>query len=299
MRSAAAWTATALLAASEALGAETAAFLRLQPDARAAGMGEALVAAPQGLSAFTVNPAGLALKPARQAGFTHASLFEDTRLHQLSYAQPAGEDGAAGLSLRRLSHGGLEGRDAARSRTGSFAAADTALTVAYGRKAAPGLVAGAALSYVDSQLADTHGRGVAADLGAVWSREDGGVPFSLGAAARNLGPGLKRDREREPLPATLAFGAAARPVKEALVAADLRWRPNDSGSELSLGAEYEVIEAFRLRAGYSLRPGDGPGGASGLGAGFGLSLSKLTLDYAFSPYGELGSAQRVTLSVRF
>jgi hypothetical protein len=299
VRSAAAWTATALLAASEAFGAETAAFLRLQPDARAAGMGDALVAAPEGLSAFTVNPAGLALKPARQAGFTHASLFEDTRLHQLSYAQPAGEGGAAGLSLRRLSHGALEGRDAARSRTGSFTAADTAVTAAYARKAAPGLVAGAALSYVDSQLADTHGRGVAGDLGAVWSREEAGLPISLGAAARNLGPGLKRDREREALPAILSFGAAVRPVKEALLAAELRWRPEDAGTEASLGGEYAVIEAFRLRAGYSLRNGGDAGGASGLGAGFGLSLSQFSLDYAFSPYGELGSAQRVTLGVRF
>jgi hypothetical protein len=193
VRGAAAWTATALLAATEAFGAETAAFLRLQPDARAAGMGEALTAASEGLSAFTVNPAGLALKPAREAGFSHSALYEATRLHQLSYAQPAGQDGAAGVSVRRLTHGGLEGRDAARARTGSFTAADTAVTAAYARKAAPGLVAGAALSYVDSQLADTHGRGVAGDLGVVWSREEAGLPVALGAAARNLGPGLKRD----------------------------------------------------------------------------------------------------------
>jgi hypothetical protein len=299
VRGAAAWTATALLAATEAFGAETAAFLRLQPDARAAGMGEALTAASEGLSAFTVNPAGLALKPAREAGFSHSALYEATRLHQLSYAQPAGQDGAAGVSVRRLTHGGLEGRDAARARTGSFTAADTAVTAAYARKAAPGLVAGAALSYVDSQLADTHGRGVAGDLGVVWSREEAGLPVALGAAARNLGPGLKRDREREALPATLAFGAAVRPTKEALLAADLRWRPEDAGSEVSLGGEYAVIEQFRLRAGYALRNGADSGGAAGLGAGFGLSLSQFALDYAFSPYGELGNAQRVTLRFRF
>ena len=299
MRRTACLAAAALVAASEVFGVETADFLRLQPGARATGLGEAVVAAPEGLDAFTVNPAGLALKPGRVAGFTHAELFEDTRLDHAAYAQSVGEGMAAGVSLLRLSHGRLEGHDTAAARSGSFVAADTAVSVAFARKAAPGLVAGAALKYVDSQIADTHGRGVAADLGAVWSREDGPVPFSLGAAALHLGPGLKRDRERESLPATLSVGAAARPVKEALVAVDVRHRPNASGTELSLGGEYAIIEAFRLRAGYALRPGAGAGGASGLGAGFGLTLSKLAIDYAFSPYGELGNSQRVSLSVRF
>lgn len=288
-----------LCAAGAARGAETADFLRLQPGARAAAMGEAMAASADDLNAFTVNPAGLALSKTRQAGFAHAELFEDTRLDHAGYIHPFGEAGTAGLSVLRLSHAKLEGRDAAGARDGTFSAADTAVSAAFARQAAPGLVAGAALKYVDAQIADTHGRGAAADLGAVWTREEGPVPFSLGAAALHLGPGIKRDRDREPLPATLAVGVAARPVKQALLALDLRHRPNASGTEVSLGGEYAVLEAFRLRAGYALRPGEDAGGASGLGAGFGLTLSKVVIDYAFSPYGELGNAQRVALSIRF
>lgn len=292
--------AAALLAASTgALGAETAQFLTLQPGARAGAMGEAVTAAPEALDAFTVNPAGLAVKPERQAGFSHSELFEDTRLDQLAYAQPVGEGWAAGLSLLRLSHGELEGRDALGNRNGSFRAADTAVSVALARQHAPGLTVGGAVKYVDTQLADKHGRGVAADLGATWSREEGPMPFSLGAAALHLGPGLKHDGETESLPATLSLGAALRPSKAALASVELRTRPHSGGVSTHLGGEYAVVEGFRLRAGYAVRPGAGAGGASGLGAGFGLALGKVGIDYAFSPYGELGNAQRVTLSARF
>lgn len=299
MRSGAALTAAALLAAVEAVAVETAEFLRLQPGARATALGEAVTAVPEALEAFTVNPAGLGVKPARQAGFSHAELFEDTRLDQLAYAQPVGQGWAAGLSLLRLSHGALEGRDGLGARTGTFRAADTAVSVALARQAAPGLTLGGAVKYVDSQLDTTHARGVAADLGAAWSREEGPVPFSLGAAALHLGPGLKHDGETESLPATLSFGAAVRPTKAAFASVELRQRPNAGGVSAHLGGEYAVVEGFRLRAGYAVRPGADAGGASGLGAGFGLTLSKLTVDYAFSPYGELGNAQRVTLSARF
>lgn len=299
MRNAPALAATLLLASAGSFAAETAQFLTLQPGARASAMGEAVTAAPEALDAFTVNPAGLAVKPERQAGFSHSELFEDTRLDQLSYAQPVGEGWAAGLSLLRLSHGALEGRDASRARTGTFRAADTAVSVALARQHAPGLTVGGAVKYVDTQLADRHGRGVAADLGATWSREEGPVPFSLGVAALHLGPGLKHEGETEPLPATLSAGVALRPTKAALASVELRQRPNASGASAHLGGEYAVIEGFRLRAGYAVRPGEDAGGATGLGAGFGLTLSKVTIDYAFSPYGELGNAQRVTLSARF
>lgn len=289
----------ALLCAAEAGAVETASFLTLQPGARAAAMGDALAADARGLAAFTSNPSGLGLKAERQAGFSHAELFEDTRLDHAAYAQPLGEGGAAGLSVLRLSHARIDGRDASRAATGSFSAADTAASAVYARRAAPGLVAGAAVKYIDSQIADRHGKGVAADLGATWSREEGPLPFSLGAAALHLGPGLKFDRERDELPATLAAGAALKPAPGALAALELKHRPHGSGTSVHLGGEYAVIEALRLRAGYALRPGEDAGGASGLGAGFGLTLARVDVDYAFSPYGELGNAQRVSLTIRF
>ena len=37
----------------------------------------------------------------------------------------------------------------------------------------------------------------------------------------------------------------------------------------------------------------------GLSAGFGAELAGFKLDYAFTPYGELGNAQRLTLTAGF
>ena len=37
----------------------------------------------------------------------------------------------------------------------------------------------------------------------------------------------------------------------------------------------------------------------GLSVGFGAEIADFKLDYAYTPYGELGNAQRLTLSVGF
>jgi len=41
------------------------------------------------------------------------------------------------------------------------------------------------------------------------------------------------------------------------------------------------------------------GGLSGLGAGLGLRMRGYNLDYAFTPFGELGNVQRLSLGARF
>lgn len=290
-----------LFAALESQAEETAAFLRLQPGARPMAMGEAFTAVADDLNAMTVNPAGLVLKNERGAAFSHATLFDGASLDFAAYSQPlGGADAALGVSLQRLSYGKLDGRDASRAQTGSFTAADTAVSLAYARRAAPGTTFGVAGKFLDSKIANTSARGVAADLGATWVPREGGAT-TLGAALLNLGPGVRRDRAREDLPTTAALGAAVRPAKPLLLSADLRYRPHATASSASFGGEYALVEAFRVRAGYQLRlAGPGTvGGASGLGAGFGLTVSRLTVDYSFSPYGELGNAQRVSLALRF
>ena len=43
----------------------------------------------------------------------------------------------------------------------------------------------------------------------------------------------------------------------------------------------------------------GAGAFMGMGMGFGLRLGRAALDYSFKPAGELGHAQRLSLSTRF
>lgn len=60
-----------------------------------------------------------------------------------------------------------------------------------------------------------------------------------------------------------------------------------------------MLSSFVLRAGYMASAATKTESGSGFGLGFGLRVCKATLDYAFSPYGELGQAQRASLSIKF
>jgi outer membrane protein OmpA-like peptidoglycan-associated protein len=83
--------------------------------------------------------------------------------------------------------------------------------------------------------------------------------------------------------------------------------PIDNQVKISLGGEYAHITPhteFAVRAGYKLgheiKDMDGLAGLT-TGAGFAVSTEglKYQLDYAFVPYGELGSVHRVSLTVVF
>ena len=55
-----------------------------------------------------------------------------------------------------------------------------------------------------------------------------------------------------------------------------------------------------MRAGYQLGHGqDQLGSLVGFAAGFGVKISRLTLDYAFVPFGDLGDTHRMTLGWSF
>jgi len=63
----------AALPARAQLGESTALFLRIEPDSRAAGMGNTGVAVADNANAMFWNPAGLAFQTNTQVGLTHAN----------------------------------------------------------------------------------------------------------------------------------------------------------------------------------------------------------------------------------
>ncbi|MBI4054923.1 MAG: hypothetical protein HY402_02185 [Elusimicrobia bacterium] len=91
---------------------------------------------------------------------------------------------------------------------------------------------------------------------------------------------------------------------------DLKYQPHDKKVVVGMGTEYQVLSTLSLRAGYAAFQGKGAGqfdgseteslsSLAGLSGGFGLRLGGYLLDYAFTPFGDLGNVQRVSLSARF
>jgi len=290
--------------------AETASFLKISPGARPIGMGNAFTAVADDLNALVWNPAGLVRMRRREASFMHAELYADTRYDFIGYAHPfsgGASPATAALSITRLTSGAIEGRDKSRRNTGSFHAADTALSLAYSRRLpGGGPQVGATLKLLESSIAGVSARGAALDLGLQHPFRAAGTKVRLGAAVLNLGPGLRFLDETNALPLTLSAGAGVRLRSSVLLAVDYRYRPHSGKTQMGFGTEFTAFPALTLRAGYAHLIGQtaafgGTAGRplAGIGMGLGLRLGKAHLDYAFTPAGQLGNGQRFSLTTRF
>ena len=295
----------ALLIPEAWAGGSTASFLKIGVGARPVGMGQAFVGIADDVHALAWNPAGLSRLSRRELGAMHAEMFADTRYDFVGYAQPM-RAGTLGAQASYLSQAAIESRGADRKAGGGFAAYDMAVGLGYGRMIWPHTRLGTQLKYLQSLIADVSAQGWAVDFGALQGTPIAGL--DVGLAVQNLGPGLKFMDERSPLPLTLAAGLGYRLSAGMLLALDVRHLPHDRQTAVSVGSEYAVFSAMTLRAGYlgslSRRAGGGSGAdymdaLHGLGAGFGLRLRGYGLDYAMTPFGELGNAQRVSLNLRF
>jgi hypothetical protein len=284
-------------AGASARAAETAAFLNIGAGARYLGMGGAGAALADDANALYWNPAGLASLDKREATASHAELSQTVRHDFLAYAQPTSFGTFAG-GVTYLSQSALEGRDALGHPTGGFQASDAALSLAFARKTDLADLGGT-LKYVQSHIGSAQAETVAFDLGA---RKALGA-WTLGAALRNAGPGMKYDVQRNDLPLRLAFGAAYRLAGGHALTAEWTNGPRGTGNDFGFGGELRARKGVRLRAGYTTQSaitgGSGFDAARGLTLGVGLDGARWRLDYAAVPMGELGSTHRFTVAWRW
>lgn len=281
-----------------------ASFLKIGTGARPAALGGAYTAIAGDVDAMYYNPGGLAHLSKRELGATHAQWLLGTRFDFIGFAQPTAH-GIFGLGVTRLASGGQEGRDANRRATGGFAAADTAYTLSYSRRL-PDMrssSAGANFKLLRSEIGGYSAQTVAVDLGV--QRRFSDKPLSLGAAVLNIGRGMKFMEQRDQLPLTLSLGAAYRIAGPLNAALDIRREIHDQRTDIGIGTEYALLPSFALRMGYASQYTGRSGGSSalgalgGLGAGLGISRKGYRADYTFTPFGDLGNVQRLSLGARF
>ena len=290
-----------LLLASPALGAETAAFLDIGPGARAIGLGGAYTALADDSDAMYWNPAGLARMEKRSVSLSHAELNQGNRQNYLSYAHPTSR-ATFGGAFTYLSYGSLTGRDAMGRPTGSYNASDAAGAIGAGVKTEWADIGGS-VKLIQSHIGSAQASGAAFDAGVRREQAAGSGKLVLGAALRNMGPGLKYDGQRNDLPLRAAFGGAYRFAGGHAVAVELQNGPRGAGSEGGAGGEYQAMEGVFLRLGYTSKSAaaDGAGfdAARGLTIGLGMKRGNYSIDYAAQAAGALGATHRFTLASRF
>jgi hypothetical protein len=194
-------------------------FLRLSPDARASGMGEAVVAvSPDANSAF-YNVAKTAFNQKKFGlGINYTNYLQELNVDNLYQLSVGGyfkldEMQALSFGVRHFSKGDLTFRDAQEQVLRTFKPQDLAIEAGYSRKLSDNLGLGLNLRYINSKLAVESGNNndykdgsaVAADLTAFYTLPSG---WNFGAALTNLGSKMDYGGIKSFIPANLAIGTA-------------------------------------------------------------------------------------------
>lgn len=277
--------------AGSGAGTTAAAFLRIDTNARPAGMGGAFCAVADDIGALSYNPAGLTQMDERQLSLSHNEWIEGIRTEYLGYAYPVNKRVVAGFSLTYLSVGGLVERDIDGEESGrTFGSEDFAAVGGLGVRLSPALSIGGSVKFISESVKDRSDSAVAFDAGALYELSS----MKLGAALQNAGTSIKLGQDAYALPLALRAGIDYYAADSCDLVLDIA-KGLPGPLDARFGAEWMATSYFILRAGYKVNPDANTG--SGFSAGFGLSFRKYFFDYAVLPYGDFGVTHRVSLTV--
>ncbi len=210
------------------VGGSAVVFLKIEPDSRAAGMGNAGVALADNASAMFWNPAGLAFQKGTEASITHSNWLPafgaDLFYEYLVAKHHVPGWGTFGAHITYLFLGEHEGRDAQNNPTGTFKSYDMALGASYGFKVSERFGLGTSLRFIYSNLAPGQvvgsqetkaGVSTAFDLAGLYRSRRFGLGsmhgiFSVGFNLANMGPKIQYsdNAQADPIPTNLRFGYA-------------------------------------------------------------------------------------------
>lgn len=288
--------------------------LRLEPSARSAALAGAFAAVADGdVNTLFYNPAVAGPATSHRASFSYLNHLSDLNVGSVAYSQalPALEAAVSG-GLRFSHWGTFEGRDRVGNPTGDFGAGTAVLTMGASRSYGAHLRYGASLHLLHARIEAASASALAADLGALYRIP--GRQLAVGAALRNAGTTLDGfGAPREPLPLDLQVGLSKRlahlPLLLTATAYDLTnlseglrgGGPVDHVlGHLTFGAELQPGDILRVRVGYNHRRGQELAltdrfDFAGVGVGFGVTVSGLTIDYAYNSWSSLGGLHQFSL----
>lgn len=307
--------ASSARAADSRTGTSGANFLKIgQGSARAMAMGRSYVALAEGADALTWNPAGLAVTQQRELGFSYLRYVQDVDAPiYLGYAHPMGRT-TWGANLSYVSVSGFDVRDAngVPQDNSSVGVRDGFASVALARSFwYEKLFLGGALRVVHEDIASNVKDTVVGDFGAILKPNS---TLSLGFALQNFGSGAGN------VARITRGGAGVRLGDFVTVGLELN-KATDASAKIGIGGEFQLPEEYldvgqlSFRLGYQSADSLGQSyddtlkslrldRASGLSFGFGMYTSQafgygVSLDYAFVPYGALGTVDQITVKLKF
>ena len=288
-------------------GTSGAQFLKVASGARGAALGEAYSALANDAFALDWNPAGILAIKKKSMVFMHAPYLAGTFVDYFGYAENAGEVGAWGVAVKYMNFGAIHKTDSSGFDLGTFTPYDISASVSfatyvtgYNKEPEERFILGATGKFVRSKL-DFADNTISADIGLLFPYFFDNH-FRLAMAAQNIMGTLRYDREDTPLPLILRFGSVTEITKYLAITADLVAQ-KDNLPYLAMGCEIKIGFSERtdaaLRAGFNTRSISDVGGFRNITLGTGLRFGAYSIDYALSPFGDLGSVHRISTSWNF
>ena len=320
-----------ILFAQSKAGTTIAQFLKIEPSARAAALGNAGTSLYGEAASLYYNPASLGRLDKIDAQFTYNKWLADINYNYAVVGVPLQGIGTLALQITSLNSGEMDVRTVEQPLgTGErFSVTNFALGLGYGMMLTDRVSVGLQMTYFQESIWHSSLTGFALNIGVQYQVEVDGL--TIGAALMNFGPRTKyegRDAyvnfdfdpkkygDNDQLPAQLrmdewglptAFRVGmSYPVRfskdyKLILTADA-FHPNDNKESISLGGEFQLLDIFYVRGGYrNLFLEDLEGGAV-LGGGVKASISGgyvIRFDYAWADYGRLDQAHRFTFGIGF
>lgn len=288
-----------------AVGTSGSEFMLFDTSARGIAMGGAYSAATNDSSSLYWNPAGLSQVPRLSATFIHSQYLAGITYNAASVARRVNDSAVLAFGVRYLDLGTIARTDVNGQVRGEFRPRSYLAEFGWGQSiydlsdSEVDVAMGVTLKYMQTDMLE-HAHGYGGDFG-VHSRFYGtSQTYDLAVAIQNLGVGQRFDKVRDTLPTRVRFGGGMRPIRPLLLTLEAVAPINDApygaaGMEYTLDIQKGIQGA--VRAGLNTLTYDSLGMSSLLNFGFGLKLSDLSFDYAFSPAGDLGAQiHRISLS---
>lgn len=311
-------------------------FLKLGVDARAIGMGEAYTAVTDDISSTYWNPAGLAVNMVNsEIFFSHTMWVADISHEYLAFSKPTGL-GVFALSTQALHMPYMDvyTEDGFDQPTGeTFTCYDFALALSYANAFTDKFNFGFSLRYIREGLDEVTSNDFSFDLGTTYNT--GWKNLIIGMSLRNFGPdmGYKIDDDKDgkydedpfdlldndgdglidedrkemkyKIPMNFSMGLSM----DILQNENSRWLASfqidntvDRLETYNLGTEYQ-IGVFALRSGYQFNY-DAAGASFGFGVKIPMRFGKVSVDYAYTTFGDLqesafSTPMRLSLKIEY
>jgi hypothetical protein len=275
-------------------GAAGAEYLTLAIGAKSIAMGEVQSAAIGEPLGWFSNPATLHCMNGLGFGVFHAEWLMQTQYDNAAVHSRLSDRVSLAAGFMSLRRPEIRGYDEFGHETGILDNTNYQALASLAYSPIPSFAAGLTVKYFNEKLDDVSADGVGFDIGALYAITS--AKLSLGFVAQNLGSDITIESFKEPLPMTFRGGASySLEIREgdakATFAFDLV-KPRYEKLYASAGCELLLFKTIGARVGYNgreYRLG------SGLTLGCGVAVRNISLDYAWTPYGDLGSVHRISL----